>query len=85
MIDDGRVLSLLLFGVLYGIVTFNLLYRTIPIGISEKAGDASEIHYRETEFTLVLPDAGSPADDLFKLRHGVDVLVQNDQFRQLAV
>ena len=63
----------------------DLLDRTIPVGVGKKTRHASEIHDGEAELALILAHTGTAADDLLKLRHGVDVLIEHDQLRHLTV
>ena len=61
------------------------LDRSVPIGVGKETSDASEVHDVEEEFALLLTDSRASTYNLLELRHGVDVLVEHNQFHHLAI
>ena len=49
----------------------------IKFRLSEEHRGLLEVHDGEVEFLVVLAQAGATADDLLKLGHRIDVLVQH--------
>ena len=89
---DGRIdnggLAVLWFGWFLGFLRSKVwvdFQRTVPFRVGKQVGHIAEVHDREVGLTLLLPQPGTPADDLLELRHGADHLVQHDQLDHFAV
>ena len=66
-------------------IAFINLYRTIPIRISKKSCDVTEVHNGEMGFPVLLSDSCTTTDNLLELGHRVDSLVKHNELHHLAV
>ena len=66
-------------------VAFIHLDGAVPVGVGKEARDVAEVHDMEMCLALFHTEACSTSDDLLKLGHGVDNLVEDDELDHLAV
>ena len=61
------------------------LYGAVPCWVGKEACDVSEVHDGEMCLSLTFAYASASTYNLLELGHGVDALVEDDEFHHLAV
>ena len=57
----------------------------VPLRVGEQPRYIAEIHHNKMGLSILLPQAGAAPDDLLKLSHRANHLIQNDQLGHLTV